>query len=83
MVHVHDLCCFIVLQDSRVLCAMYVLIFLVCLEIIIFFSFLFSPDDIGTCWYILLSGSVFIKESMFLPRSRYGTEVLQQIFCEA
>lgn len=30
-----------------------------------------SPDDIGTCWYILLSGSVFIKESMFLPRSRY------------
>ncbi|KAB0404817.1 hypothetical protein E2I00_014193 [Balaenoptera physalus] len=28
-----------------------------------------SPDDIGTCWYILLSGSVFIKESMFLPRS--------------
>lgn len=32
----------------------------------------YSPDDIGTCWYILLSGSVFIKESMFLPRSRYG-----------
>uniref|UniRef100_A0A8C7S7R3 Rap guanine nucleotide exchange factor 2 n=1 Tax=Oncorhynchus mykiss TaxID=8022 RepID=A0A8C7S7R3_ONCMY len=33
--------------------------------------FLFhSPDDIGSCWYILLSGSVFIKESMFLPRSR-------------
>ncbi len=30
-----------------------------------------SPDDIGTCWFILLSGSVFIKESMFLPRSRY------------
>lgn len=33
-------------------------------------SLCFSPDDIGTCWYILLSGSVFIKESMFLPRSR-------------
>uniref|UniRef100_A0AAR2KIW6 Rap guanine nucleotide exchange factor 2 n=1 Tax=Pygocentrus nattereri TaxID=42514 RepID=A0AAR2KIW6_PYGNA len=32
----------------------------------------FSPDDIGTCWYILLSGSVFIKESMFLPRSSFG-----------
>ncbi|XP_064193538.1 rap guanine nucleotide exchange factor 6 [Anguilla rostrata] len=31
---------------------------------------LYYPDDIGTCWYILLSGSVFIKESMFLPRSR-------------
>ncbi|KAJ7409201.1 Rap guanine nucleotide exchange factor 2 [Willisornis vidua] len=30
-----------------------------------------SPDDIGSCWYILLSGSVFIKESMFLPRSRF------------
>uniref|UniRef100_A0A671K735 Rap guanine nucleotide exchange factor 2 n=1 Tax=Sinocyclocheilus anshuiensis TaxID=1608454 RepID=A0A671K735_9TELE len=30
------------------------------------------PDDIGTCWYILLSGSVFIKESMFLPRSSFG-----------
>ncbi|KAM4807769.1 rap guanine nucleotide exchange factor 2 isoform 3-T3 [Rhinophrynus dorsalis] len=33
---------------------------------------LFYPDDIGTCWYILLSGSVFIKESMFLPRSSFG-----------
>uniref|UniRef100_A0A8B9GKL2 Rap guanine nucleotide exchange factor 2 n=1 Tax=Amazona collaria TaxID=241587 RepID=A0A8B9GKL2_9PSIT len=31
-----------------------------------------SPDDVGTCWYILLSGSVFIKESMFLPRSSFG-----------
>uniref|UniRef100_A0A7N6B5V3 Rap guanine nucleotide exchange factor 2 n=1 Tax=Anabas testudineus TaxID=64144 RepID=A0A7N6B5V3_ANATE len=31
-----------------------------------------SPDDIGSCWYILLSGSVFIKESMFLPRSSFG-----------
>ncbi|EMP24947.1 Rap guanine nucleotide exchange factor 6 [Chelonia mydas] len=37
------------------------------------FSLLYSsPDDIGTCWYILLSGSVFIKESMFLPRSSFG-----------
>ncbi|XP_043401854.1 rap guanine nucleotide exchange factor 2 isoform X12 [Chelonia mydas] len=33
---------------------------------------LYYPDDIGTCWYILLSGSVFIKESMFLPRSSFG-----------
>ncbi|KAF3838756.1 hypothetical protein F7725_010524 [Dissostichus mawsoni] len=31
---------------------------------------LYYPDDVGSCWYILLSGSVFIKESMFLPRSR-------------
>lgn len=38
---------------------------------------LYYPDDIGTCWYILLSGSVFIKESMFLPRSRYGVESAQ------
>uniref|UniRef100_A0A4W4F6J8 Rap guanine nucleotide exchange factor 2 n=1 Tax=Electrophorus electricus TaxID=8005 RepID=A0A4W4F6J8_ELEEL len=33
---------------------------------------LYYPDDLGTCWYILLSGSVFIKESMFLPRSSFG-----------
>ncbi|XP_031424828.1 rap guanine nucleotide exchange factor 2-like isoform X4 [Clupea harengus] len=33
---------------------------------------LYYPDDIGNCWYILLSGSVFIKESMFLPRSSFG-----------
>ncbi|XP_026124850.1 rap guanine nucleotide exchange factor 2-like isoform X6 [Carassius auratus] len=33
---------------------------------------LYYPDDIGSCWYILLSGSVFIKESMFLPRSSFG-----------
>ncbi|XP_066574119.1 rap guanine nucleotide exchange factor 2 isoform X3 [Amia ocellicauda] len=33
---------------------------------------LYYPDDIGACWYILLSGSVFIKESMFLPRSSFG-----------
>uniref|UniRef100_A0A8C9WDL1 Rap guanine nucleotide exchange factor 2 n=1 Tax=Scleropages formosus TaxID=113540 RepID=A0A8C9WDL1_SCLFO len=33
---------------------------------------LYYPDNIGTCWYILLSGSVFIKESMFLPRSSFG-----------
>ncbi|EOB03485.1 hypothetical protein Anapl_04157 [Anas platyrhynchos] len=39
------------------------------LPVILLLSFDGSPDDIGTCWYILLSGSVFIKESMFLPRS--------------
>ncbi|XP_078809973.1 rap guanine nucleotide exchange factor 2 isoform X8 [Oryzias latipes] len=33
---------------------------------------LYCPEDIGSCWYILLSGSVFIKESMFLPRSSFG-----------
>lgn len=43
---------------------------------LILLPFVFSPDDIGTCWYILLSGSVFIKESMFLPRSRYRIDIL-------
>uniref|UniRef100_A0A673YM85 Rap guanine nucleotide exchange factor 2 n=1 Tax=Salmo trutta TaxID=8032 RepID=A0A673YM85_SALTR len=33
---------------------------------------LYYPDDVGSCWFILLSGSVFIKESMFLPRSSFG-----------
>ncbi|XP_032390447.1 rap guanine nucleotide exchange factor 6 [Etheostoma spectabile] len=27
---------------------------------------LFYPDSIATCWYILLSGSVFVKEHMYL-----------------
>ncbi|MPD06592.1 hypothetical protein E2C01_102411 [Portunus trituberculatus] len=26
--------------------------------------------ELATCWFILLSGSVFIDGSMFLPRSR-------------
>ncbi|TKS83105.1 Rap guanine nucleotide exchange factor 6 PDZ domain-containing guanine nucleotide exchange factor 2 [Collichthys lucidus] len=29
---------------------------------------LFFPDTIATCWYILLSGSVFVKEHMYLAR---------------
>ncbi|CAI5642961.1 rap guanine nucleotide exchange factor 6 isoform X1 [Oreochromis niloticus] len=29
---------------------------------------LFYPDTIATCWYILLSGSVFVKEHMYLAR---------------
>ncbi|XP_069754362.1 rap guanine nucleotide exchange factor 6-like isoform X4 [Narcine bancroftii] len=35
---------------------------------------LFSPDSIANCWYILLSGCVFIKESMFLPRCSFGKQ---------
>ncbi|XP_067852267.1 rap guanine nucleotide exchange factor 6 isoform X5 [Heptranchias perlo] len=35
---------------------------------------LFYPESIATCWYILLSGSVFIKESMFLPRCSFGKQ---------
>ncbi|KAJ8408764.1 hypothetical protein AAFF_G00245820 [Aldrovandia affinis] len=32
---------------------------------------LFYPDNVSTCWYILLSGSVFVKEHMFLARCWY------------
>ncbi|XP_041049194.1 rap guanine nucleotide exchange factor 2 isoform X6 [Carcharodon carcharias] len=35
---------------------------------------LFYPDSIATCWYILLSGSVFTKESMFLPQCSFGKQ---------
>uniref|UniRef100_A0A8D3CYD0 Rap guanine nucleotide exchange factor (GEF) 6 n=1 Tax=Scophthalmus maximus TaxID=52904 RepID=A0A8D3CYD0_SCOMX len=30
-----------------------------------------SPDSIANCWYILLSGSVFVKEHMYLARCWY------------
>ncbi|XP_038060264.1 rap guanine nucleotide exchange factor 2-like isoform X3 [Patiria miniata] len=33
---------------------------------------LYCRDDRSTCWYILLSGSVFIDQAMFLPRSSFG-----------
>lgn len=36
-----------------------------------FNSHFFSTGELANCWYILLSGSVFIDGSMFLPRSRY------------
>lgn len=31
---------------------------------------LYCRGELSKCWYILLSGSVFINGSMFLPRSR-------------
>ncbi|XP_050705286.1 rap guanine nucleotide exchange factor 6-like isoform X2 [Eriocheir sinensis] len=31
---------------------------------------LYCRGELATCWFILLSGSVFIDGSMFLPRSR-------------
>nr|XP_024217393.1 rap guanine nucleotide exchange factor 6-like [Halyomorpha halys] len=31
---------------------------------------LYYTGELSTCWYILLSGSVFIDGSMFLPTSR-------------
>lgn len=30
-----------------------------------------SSETIARCWYILLSGSVLMKDSMFLPPCRY------------
>ncbi|KAI4904717.1 hypothetical protein NFI96_023993 [Prochilodus magdalenae] len=32
------------------------------------------PDNISTCWYILLSGSVFVKEHMYLARCCFGRQ---------
>ncbi|XP_022246938.1 rap guanine nucleotide exchange factor 6-like isoform X4 [Limulus polyphemus] len=33
---------------------------------------LYCRGELSSCWYILLSGSVFIDGSMFLPRSSFG-----------
>ncbi|XP_042148250.1 rap guanine nucleotide exchange factor isoform X4 [Ixodes scapularis] len=33
---------------------------------------LYCRGELSTCWYILLSGSVFINGSMYLPRSSFG-----------
>ncbi|XP_057215644.1 rap guanine nucleotide exchange factor 6-like isoform X5 [Triplophysa rosa] len=35
---------------------------------------LFYADTISTCWYILLTGSVFVKEHMYLARCCFGTQ---------
>ncbi|XP_022105677.1 rap guanine nucleotide exchange factor 6-like isoform X2 [Acanthaster planci] len=37
---------------------------------------LYCRDDRSSCWYILLSGSVFIDQAMFLPRSSFGKRTL-------
>ena len=39
---------------------------LACLMILLFCS----RGEMASCWYILLSGAVFIDGSMYLPRSR-------------
>uniref|UniRef100_A0A8D3D2J2 Rap guanine nucleotide exchange factor (GEF) 6 n=1 Tax=Scophthalmus maximus TaxID=52904 RepID=A0A8D3D2J2_SCOMX len=36
---------------------------------------LFYPDSIANCWYILLSGSVFVKEHMYLARCCFGKQL--------
>ncbi|CAM4815277.1 unnamed protein product [Rotaria magnacalcarata] len=33
---------------------------------------LFSRGELNTCWYILLSGSVFIESTLYLPRASFG-----------
>ncbi|KAK3711014.1 hypothetical protein RRG08_009603 [Elysia crispata] len=37
---------------------------------------IYYQGEVASCWYILLSGSVFIEGSMFLPRSSSAVEVL-------
>ncbi|KAG5284440.1 hypothetical protein AALO_G00026750 [Alosa alosa] len=43
---------------------------------------LFYPDNISTCWYILLSGSVFVKEHMYLARCCFGKQLGGRRGCE-
>ncbi|XP_068186686.1 rap guanine nucleotide exchange factor 6-like isoform X2 [Antennarius striatus] len=43
---------------------------------------LFYPDSIASCWYILLSGSVFVKEHMFLARCCFGKQLGGRRGCE-
>eukprot|EP00066_Takifugu_rubripes_P020367 XP_011609633.1 PREDICTED: rap guanine nucleotide exchange factor 6 isoform X1 [Takifugu rubripes] len=43
---------------------------------------LFYPDSIATCWYILLSGSVFVKEHMYLARCCFGRQLGGRRGCE-
>uniref|UniRef100_A0A671XUR9 Rap guanine nucleotide exchange factor 6 n=1 Tax=Sparus aurata TaxID=8175 RepID=A0A671XUR9_SPAAU len=47
-----------------------------------FLSVCFSPDSIATCWYILLSGSVFVKEHMYLARCCFGKQLGGRRGCE-
>lgn len=43
---------------------------------------LFYPDSIASCWYILLSGSVFVKEHMYLARCCFGKQLGGRRGCE-
>ncbi|XP_031427315.1 rap guanine nucleotide exchange factor 6 isoform X3 [Clupea harengus] len=43
---------------------------------------LFYPDTISTCWYILLTGSVFVKEHMYLARCCFGKQLGGRRGCE-
>uniref|UniRef100_A0A665WYL1 Rap guanine nucleotide exchange factor (GEF) 6 n=1 Tax=Echeneis naucrates TaxID=173247 RepID=A0A665WYL1_ECHNA len=43
---------------------------------------LYFIDSIATCWYILLSGSVFVKEHMYLARCCFGKQLGGRRGCE-
>nr|XP_023659285.1 rap guanine nucleotide exchange factor 6-like [Paramormyrops kingsleyae] len=43
---------------------------------------LFCPENFSTCWYILLTGSVFVKEHMFLARCCFGRQLGGRRGCE-
>ncbi|KAL6098305.1 rapgef6 [Pungitius sinensis] len=43
---------------------------------------LFYADSTATCWYILLSGSVFVKEHMYLARCCFGRQLEGRRGCE-
>ncbi|XP_015260311.1 PREDICTED: rap guanine nucleotide exchange factor 6-like isoform X14 [Cyprinodon variegatus] len=43
---------------------------------------LFYPDSLATCWYVLLSGSVFVKEHMYLARCCFGKQLGGRRGCE-
>ncbi|KAK7925642.1 hypothetical protein WMY93_007952 [Mugilogobius chulae] len=43
---------------------------------------LFYPDTIASCWYILLTGSVFVKEHMYLARCCFGKQLGGRRGCE-
>ncbi|XP_045080263.1 rap guanine nucleotide exchange factor 6-like isoform X2 [Coregonus clupeaformis] len=43
---------------------------------------LFYPDSISTCWYTLLSGSVFVKDHMYLARCCFGKQLGGRRGCE-
>uniref|UniRef100_A0A4W4HGN6 Rap guanine nucleotide exchange factor (GEF) 6 n=1 Tax=Electrophorus electricus TaxID=8005 RepID=A0A4W4HGN6_ELEEL len=42
----------------------------------------YSPDSIAMCWYILLSGSVLVKDHMFLARCCFGQQQGGRRGCE-
>uniref|UniRef100_A0A672JGC5 Rap guanine nucleotide exchange factor (GEF) 6 n=1 Tax=Salarias fasciatus TaxID=181472 RepID=A0A672JGC5_SALFA len=48
----------------------------------IYFTYYYLSDSIATCWYILLSGSVFVKEHMYLARCCFGKQLGGRRGCE-